>query len=87
MKRVLVLALTESAYRGHESASPGHGSVKDRKKSVGVEALNGNRGSVSVPSNRVISSLEGKFGTVGESFVPVIECFFMKISNLCKNQL
>jgi hypothetical protein len=40
-----------------------------------------------IPSNRVISSLEGKFGRVGESFVPVIEPLFMKISNLCKSHL
>jgi hypothetical protein len=39
-----------------------------------------------VPSNRVISSLEGKFGTVGETFVLILEPLFMKISNLCKNQ-
>jgi hypothetical protein len=39
-----------------------------------------------VPSNRVISSLEGKFGTVGDTFVLVLEPLFMKISNLCKNQ-
>ncbi len=36
---------------------------------------------------RVISSLEGKFGTVGDTFVLVLEPLFMKISNLCKNQL
>ncbi len=41
----------------------------------------------SVPSNRVISSLEGKFGTVGEPLVLVLEGLFMKISNLCKNYL
>jgi hypothetical protein len=41
----------------------------------------------SVPSNRVISSLEGKFGTVGEPFVLVLEGLFMKILNLCKNDL
>ncbi len=35
--------------------------------------------------NRVISSLEGKFGRVGEHFVLVLERLFMKISNLCKN--
>ncbi len=40
-----------------------------------------------VPSNRVISSLEGKFSTVGESIVLVIERLFMKISNLCHNHL
>jgi hypothetical protein len=40
-----------------------------------------------VPSNRVISSLEGKFGTVGDTFVLVLEPLFMKISNLCKNHL
>jgi hypothetical protein len=40
-----------------------------------------------VPSNRVISSLEGKFGTVGDTFVLVLEPLFMKISNLCKNNL
>jgi hypothetical protein len=28
----------------------------------------------------------GKFGIVGENFVLVLESFFMKISNLCKNQ-
>ncbi len=37
-----------------------------------------------VPSNRVISSLEGKFSTVGDSFVLVLGPLFMKISNLCK---
>jgi hypothetical protein len=40
-----------------------------------------------IPSNRVISSLEGKFGTVGDTFVLVQEPLFMKISNLCKNHL
>jgi hypothetical protein len=40
-----------------------------------------------VPSNWVISSLEGKFGTVGDTFVLVLEPLFMKISNLCKNHL
>jgi hypothetical protein len=40
-----------------------------------------------VPSNRVNSSLEGKFGTVGDTFVLVLEPLFMKISNLCKNHL
>jgi len=40
-----------------------------------------------LPSNRVISSLEGKFGTVGDTFVLVLEPLFMKISNLCKNHL
>ena len=40
-----------------------------------------------VPSNRVISALEGKFGRVGEPFVLVLEGLFMKISNLCKNHL
>ena len=40
-----------------------------------------------VLSNRVISSLEGKFGTVGDTFVLVLEPLFMKISNLCKNHL
>jgi hypothetical protein len=43
-----------------------------------------------VPSNRVISSLEGKFSTVGDTgdtFVLVLEPLFMKISNLCKNHL
>jgi hypothetical protein len=42
---------------------------------------------VPVPSNRVISSLEGKFGIVGKLFVLVVEHLFMKISNLCKNHL
>jgi hypothetical protein len=42
---------------------------------------------MNIPSNRVISSLEGKFGTVGEPFVLVLEGLFMKISNLCKNHL
>ena len=32
-----------------------------------------------VPSNRVISALEGKFGRVGEPFVLVLEGLFMKI--------
>ncbi len=32
-----------------------------------------------LPSNRVISSLEGKFGTVGDTFVLVLEPLFMKI--------
>jgi hypothetical protein len=41
----------------------------------------------SVPSNRVISSLDGKFGTVGETFVLVLEGLFIKISNLYKNHL
>ncbi len=40
-----------------------------------------------VPSNRVISSLEGKFGTVCDTFVLVLKPLFMKISNLCKNHL
>ncbi len=40
-----------------------------------------------VPSNRVISSLEGKFGTVSDTFVLVLEPLFMKISNLYKNHL
>jgi hypothetical protein len=40
-----------------------------------------------VPSNRVISSLEGKFGIVGDTFVLVLEPLFMKISNLCKKHL
>jgi hypothetical protein len=40
-----------------------------------------------VPSYRVISSLEGKFGTVSEIFVLVLERLFMKISNWCKNHL
>ncbi len=40
-----------------------------------------------VPSNRVFSSLEGKFGTIGETFVMILERLFMKISNLCKNDL
>jgi hypothetical protein len=40
-----------------------------------------------IPSNRVISSLEGKFGIVGDTFVLVLEPLFMKISNLCKNHL
>jgi hypothetical protein len=40
-----------------------------------------------LPSNRIISSLEGKFGTVGETFVLVLEPLFMKISNLCINHL
>jgi hypothetical protein len=39
------------------------------------------------PSNRVISSSEGKFVTVGATFVPVINRSFLKISNLCKNIL
>jgi hypothetical protein len=34
-----------------------------------------------LPSNRVISSLEGKFGTVDDTFVLVLEPLFMKISN------
>jgi hypothetical protein len=33
-----------------------------------------------VPSNQVISSLEGKLGT-GENFGPVIDCLFKKIAN------
>jgi hypothetical protein len=40
-----------------------------------------------VPSNWVTPSLVGKFGTVGQTFVPVIDHLFMKISNLCKNSL
>ncbi len=32
-------------------------------------------------SNRDNSSLKGKFGTVGETFIPVLERLFMKISN------
>jgi hypothetical protein len=40
-----------------------------------------------IPSNRVISSLEGKFGIVGKLFVLVVGHLFMKISNLCKNHL
>ncbi len=40
-----------------------------------------------IPSNRVISSLEGKFGTIGDTFVLVLEPLFMKKSNLCKNHL
>ncbi len=47
----------------------------------------GQPGVQTVPSNRVISSLEGKFGTVGDTFVLVLEPLFMKISNLCKNHL
>ncbi len=35
--------------------------------------------------NRVISSLEGNFGTVSETFVQVLERLFIKIWNLCKN--
>ncbi len=34
---------------------------------------------VAVPSNWVISSLEGKFGTVSETCVQVLERLFMKI--------
>ncbi len=41
----------------------------------------------SLPSNRVISSLDGKFGTVGDTFALVLEPLFMKILNLCKNHL
>jgi hypothetical protein len=40
-----------------------------------------------IPSNRVFSSLEGKFGTVDGTFVLVIDDLFMKISNICKNSL
>jgi hypothetical protein len=43
--------------------------------------------SMYVPSNRVISSLEGKFVTVCATFVPVTARSFLKISNLCKNIL
>jgi hypothetical protein len=45
------------------------------------------RKGIDIPSNRVISALEGKFGRVGEPFVLVLEGLFMKISNLCKNHL
>ncbi len=34
---------------------------------------------INVSSSRVISSLEGKFGTVGDTFVLVLEPLFMKI--------
>jgi hypothetical protein len=40
-----------------------------------------------VPSNRVISSMEGKFVTDCKTSLPVLERLFMKISNLCKNHL
>ncbi len=39
---------------------------------------------IPIPSNRVISSLEGKFGTVCETFLSVLERLFMEISDLCK---
>jgi hypothetical protein len=58
-------------------------------RSIGTESLKRKilRWLNCIPSNRVISSLEGKFGTVGDTFVLVLEPFFMKISNLCKNHL
>jgi len=46
--------------------------------------VNGQIINIPIPSDRVILSLEGKFGTVGETFVPVLEHLFTKISNLCK---
>jgi hypothetical protein len=52
-----------------------------------VKSMNILFGDCWLPSNRVISSLEGKFGTVGEPFFPVLEPLFMKISSLCKNLL
>ncbi len=40
-----------------------------------------------LPSNRVISSLEGKFGTVGDTFVLVLEPLFMNqicVKTICE---
>jgi hypothetical protein len=49
-----------------------------------VNTLKLKSGGKSVPSNRVISSVEGKFGTVCENFLPVLERLFMKICYLNK---
>jgi hypothetical protein len=43
------------------------------------------RGVYTVKSGNIVTG--GKFGTVGEPFVLVLERLFMKTSNLCKNHL